>query len=96
MKTAAIKSRNVYLSLGNKEEKTRNKVMAAVGDRIREAEALLKTQGVHCVLEWNEGNHFRDADRRTARAFFWVMQQSRSFFVRNQTKLDEKHGDKIK
>lgn len=96
MKTAAIESRNVYLSLGKKEEKTRNKVMAAVGDRIREAEALLKTQGVHCVLEWNEGNHFRDADRRTARAFSWVMQQSRSFFVRNQTKLDEKHGDKIK
>ena len=78
MKTAAIESRSVYLSLGDKEEKTRNKVMAAVGERIREAEALLKAQGVHCVLEWNAGNHFKDADRRTAKAFAWVMQQAES------------------
>ena len=75
MKAGEIKSRNIYLSLGDKEEKTRNPVMATVGDRIREAYTLLKDQGANCVLEWNEGNHFKDADRRTARAFSWVMQQ---------------------
>ncbi len=68
-----LSSRHVYLSLGDREEKTRNPVMAAVGDRIRAVCSLLREQGIDCVLEWNEGNHFRDADLRTARAFSWVM-----------------------
>ena len=64
---------SVYLSLGDKEEKTRNPVMAAVGDRIREASEILKSQGVTTTLEWNSGNHFKDAALRTARAFAWVI-----------------------
>ena len=73
MKANMIKSRKVYLSLGDKEEKVRNPVMATVGDRIREAHTLLTERGVNCTLEWNEGNHFRDADIRTAKAFTWVI-----------------------
>ena len=76
MRSHEIKTPAVYLSLGNKEEKARNQVMAAVGDRIREAYNLLKNQGMNCTLEWNEGNHFRDADLRMARAFAWVMKQN--------------------
>lgn len=68
-----IHAGSVYLSLGDREEKTRNPVMASVGDRIREAHALLQEQGVATVLEWNQGNHFQDADIRTAKAFAWVM-----------------------
>jgi hypothetical protein len=68
-----IRTGKVYLSLGDREEKTRNPVMATVGDRIREAHDLLKEQGVDTILEWNPGNHFRDADIRTARGFAWVM-----------------------
>lgn len=70
-----IKCKNVYLSLGDKEEKTKNPVMATVGDRIRSAESLLKERGVNCILEWNEGNHFRDADLRMAKGFSWIMEQ---------------------
>ena len=73
MKEHEIKTDKVYLSLGNKEEKTRNPVMATVGNRIREAEMLLKEQGTDCILEWNQGNHFRDPDIRTARAFSWLL-----------------------
>ena len=73
MEENEIRTDAVYLSLGDREEKTRNPVMAAVGDRIRAAHALLKDRGVNCTLEWNEGNHFRDADLRTARAFAWVL-----------------------
>lgn len=73
MKAGEIKSKAVYLSLGDREEKTRNPVMATVGDNIREAHRLLKERGVLCTLEWNEGNHFRDADIRTAAAFAWLM-----------------------
>ena len=70
------RSPRVYLSLGDREEKTRNPVMAAVGNRIRTAEALLQAHGIDCILEWNKGNHFRDADRRTAKAFSWVLRQA--------------------
>lgn len=75
MKENRIRTGSVYLSLGDREEKTRNPVMATVGDRIREAHDLLKEQGVNTILEWNPGNHFRDADIRTARGFAWVMGQ---------------------
>ncbi len=75
MKEHVIQSGSVYLSLGDKEEKTRNTVMATVGKKIRESYNWLETQGVHCTLEWNQGNHFKDADIRTAKAFAWVMDQ---------------------
>lgn len=73
MKKNEIRTDTVYLSLGDREEKARNPVMATVGKRICEADTLLKEQGVNCILEWNEGNHFKDADIRTAKAFAWVM-----------------------
>ena len=73
MKENMIRTGAVYLSLGDKEEKARNPVMATVGERIREAHVLLLERGVNCVLEWNEGNHFKDADVRTAKAFSWII-----------------------
>ena len=76
IKEHKIKSKNVYLSLGNKEEKTRNPVMAKVGDCIREGYAWMKAEGVNCTLEWNQGGHFKETMARTARAFAWVMQNS--------------------
>lgn len=66
---------SVYLSLGDKEDKTRNPVMATVGDNIRKAHELLKAQGVNTVLEWNPGNHFKDPDIRMAKGFEWVIKQ---------------------
>ncbi len=75
MKENEIRTRRVYLSLGDREAKTRNSVMATVGDRIREAHTLLCGQGIDCTLEWNAGNHFVDSDKRTAKAFLWVMKE---------------------
>lgn len=65
--------KKIYLSLGDKEEKTRNPVMATVGDKIRELDSFLAQEDFDCVLEWNEGNHFKDFDIRTAKAFASVM-----------------------
>lgn len=73
MEEHEIKSRAVYLSLGDKESKVRNPVMATVGDRIQKTYSLLTQHGVGCILEWNEGNHFKDADLRTAKAFAWLL-----------------------
>ena len=64
-----MKATDVYLSLGDREEKTRNTVMRKVGRCITECRDILLAQGRNCVLEWNEGNHFKDSDLRTAKAF---------------------------
>lgn len=63
----------VYLSLGDREEKAKNRILATVGSCIRTQAALLETAGIDCVLEWNEGNHFRDPDKRCAKGFAWCM-----------------------
>ncbi len=34
-------------------------------------------RGADCTLEWSSGGHFKDADLRTAKAFQWVMEESR-------------------
>lgn len=73
MKTYKMKSQNVYLSLGDREEKTRNPVMAQIGNCIKEEYRCLLENGINCILEWNKGNHFKEADIRTAKAFAWVM-----------------------
>ena len=73
MRENSIRTNAVYLSLGDREEKTRNPVMATVGDCIREGHALLQSGGIRTTLEWNPGNHFKDAGIRTANAFAWVM-----------------------
>ena len=69
MKSHAIRCSNIYLSLGDKEEKTRNAVMSQVGDCIRDGYAWLKKRGIYCTLEWNKGGHFKEPELRTARAF---------------------------
>ena len=68
-----LKCDRIYLSLGNKEEKTRNSVMRTVGDRIREAYAGFKEKNIACILEWNQGNHFREPELRMAKGFAWLM-----------------------
>ena len=65
-----IKAEKTYLSLGDKESKTKNRVMATVADRIQiQSESL---ENKH-ILEWNSGNHFAQPDIRTAKGFAWLM-----------------------
>jgi len=73
MKNSGIMTEGVYLSLGDREEKARNPVMATVGNCIREAYGHFRSTGTDTVLEWNEGNHFRESDIRTAKAFAWAL-----------------------
>ena len=70
-----IQTQHIYLSLGDKEEHTKNAVMAAVGDNIRTLHSRLAERGADCTLEWNSGGHFKDADLRTAKAFRWAMEE---------------------
>ena len=75
MKENKIKCDTVYLSLGDREEKTKNAVMSKVGDCIRESYEWLTEQGIDRTLEWNKGGHFKEPALRTARAFAWVMRR---------------------
>ena len=72
-----IQAQHIYLSLGDKEERTKNAVMAAVGDNIRTLHSRLAERGADCTLEWNSGGHFKDADLRTVKAFRWVMEKQK-------------------
>jgi len=72
-----IKTKQVYLSLGDKEEKAKNRLMATVGDAIRSQYRLLTEAGISCTLEWNEGNHFIDSDVRMAKGMAWILNRLR-------------------
>ncbi len=73
LKNNHMRANRVYLSLGDREEKTRNPVMATVGDCVRAASEHFQREGLHTTLEWNPGNHFRDSEWRTAKAFAWLI-----------------------
>ena len=81
MKENRPKCSAVYLSLGDKEEKVRNPVLSGVGDCIRDTYKLLTEQGINCTLEWNKGNHFKEPDMRTAKAFVWVLETPKGHFT---------------
>ena len=66
-------AKSVYLSLGDKEEKAKNPVMAQVGNAIRKQHELLTEQEINTLLEWNAGNHFVDSDKGMAKGFAWLL-----------------------
>ena len=69
---------SIYLSLGDKEKKTRNPVMATVGTAIIQLQGIFAGKEIPCVLEWNEGNHFRQPDVRMAKGFAWLLNRRQS------------------
>lgn len=76
MKNNTPLSNTIYLSLGDIEEKTKNKVMSVVGENIRKQEQLLKNDKINTILDWNKGGHFSDSDLRVAKAFAWCIENS--------------------
>ena len=74
VETEKTLSEKIYLSLGDTEEKTKHQILSKIGDNIRKQyEILEKSENVKTVLEWNEGNHFKNPDIRAAKGFLWVM-----------------------
>ena len=63
----ASKPSKVYLSLGDKEAKTRNSVMSMVQDNTERLVNLYKAKGIDVVYELNPGNHFQDPAKRMAK-----------------------------
>ena len=74
VETEKTLSEKIYLSLGDTEEKTKHQILSKIGDNIRKQHEILENSGnMKTVLEWNEGNHFKNPDIRTAKGFLWVM-----------------------
>lgn len=62
----------VYLSLGKKEERSKNPRMAKVAECTQQAKEILAAQLKNQVhFEWNEGGHFHDIEGRFAKAILW-------------------------
>ena len=76
MKDTHINCNKVYMSLGDKESKTRNPIMTTVADKIIVAHDFLKASGVDTIFEWNQGNHFKDPGIRIGKAFAWILEKA--------------------
>ncbi len=65
----------VYISLGDREEKARDRIMATVGDCTRrQYEIICEDKNVsRHILEWNEGGHFNEPEMRLAKGIRWMM-----------------------
>jgi len=76
VKNNKILVKNVYLSLGDLEEKTKHQVLSKIGDNIGEYFEILRNYEdlEKYVLEWNEGNHFRNSDIRMGKGFVWLVE----------------------
>lgn len=69
-----LQASHVYLSIGDKERRARNALMASNQTCMEQLLARLQQQGTHATLELNPGNHFQDNDHRMARGFVWLME----------------------
>ena len=64
----------IYFSLGNKESKVKNQILANVEKNTKEIEEIYKKQGIKTIYVENEGNHFKDASLRLAKGIKWILE----------------------
>lgn len=64
----------IYLSLGKKEEKTKNQIMKKIGEIIRwQFHILENNEKISKIkLEWNEGGHFNNIEDRIIAGINWL------------------------
>ncbi len=62
-----------YFSLGSKERKSRNPVLAPLAAHTEAATHMLEAAGIQTAYEINPGNHFTEPDVRMARAIRWLL-----------------------
>ena len=69
----AARPEKLYLSLGDKESKTRNKIMEPVERNTIDLHEYYRSLGIDTVFELNPGNHFQDPAWRLAKGIAWVL-----------------------
>ena len=63
----------LYFSLGSKEAKTRNHYMKTVQENTEKIEEYYRGRGISTVFQLNPGNHYKDAEKRTAAGIHWLL-----------------------
>ena len=66
-----LANKHIYFSLGGKESRTSDRLMATVADRTKEIYDLLKKDN-DVIYEINPGGHFADSGKRLAKAVKWI------------------------
>ncbi len=67
------KPEKVYISLGNKEAKTRNPYLRTVQENTEAVVEYYRAAGIDVTWEMNPGNHFRDAELRSAKGILAIV-----------------------
>ena len=65
-----------YVSLGDRESRTRNPVLSKVEECSRKVEESFRMMGSETLFELNPGNHFQDPDKRMAKGIAWALRRS--------------------
>lgn len=63
----------IYLSLGDKESRTKNQYLSQTENCTRELYSIYQSQGINSIFELNQGNHFRDVSYRLAKGITWAL-----------------------
>ncbi len=67
------KPQKIYLSLGDKEAKTGNRYLKIVQDNTESIAAHFRETGIDVTFEMNPGNHFMDAEIRSAKGILAII-----------------------
>ena len=67
------KPEKIYISLGNKESKTRNVYLKKVQENTEKIVDYYKSEGYDVTFEMNQGNHFKDAALRSAKGILAII-----------------------
>ena len=66
----------LYLSLGDREADTKHPLLKTVRQNTETAAAHFRAAGIRTALELNPGNHFQDAEQRTAKGILALLASS--------------------
>lgn len=64
----------LYFSLGDREARTRNQIMATVEQNTKDLYEHFKTMDIETKYELNPGNHFQDPALRMAKGIVWLIE----------------------
>lgn len=67
------KPESVYLSLGDRESKTRNEIVNRNQANTEALRSHYEALGIRSVFELNPGNHFNNATHRLAKGIVWTL-----------------------
>ena len=67
------KPEKIYLSLGDKEARTRNQYLKLVQENTESIGEHFREAGIDVTFEMNPGNHFRDAELRSAKGILAIV-----------------------